>query len=272
MTMRPPIFIGNQERSGASLLRVFVGRHPNIFGGDSFETHWFSDEIMGNWQDPTTRRQVWLREWFGFSESEYSALQQQSTSGTNFFDRLMTFCAVREGRHRWLDKTPNNLYYYDLIQETWPGAKFIHALRDYKDVYASWKERLLDGRQIMSAYDFTKKVRQSYQQFDHLLGKRTTEYMETKYEELVHSPRDVVKAVVEFLDEPWIDGMEEYTGNSIEFYKVKQIIGHESRTSRNLMRPTFTSSVGRWKRDLTPEEIDVIDTELSDLRERLGYA
>lgn len=270
--IKPPVFIGNQSKSGTSLLRVIVGRHPNIFGGDGFETHWFSDEIIGSWKDPTTRRQVWLRQWFEVSEADYATLQNKSTSGTDFFDRLMVFCTQREGKQRWLEKTPDNLFYYDLIRQTWPDAQFIHGLREYKDIYASWKARKTGSLKSLSVYDFVKKVRKSYRNIDHLLGKNTPFYMETKYEELVHNPRSVIKEVMNFLGEPYVDGMENYQGDSEEFERVQQIMGRESNTSRSLKRPIFTSSVDQWKHILDREEVEVIDGELGDLRERLGYS
>ena len=52
-----PIFIGRQSKSGGSLLRTLIGKHNNIFGGDGFETGWFTDDINANWKDDNTLRQ-----------------------------------------------------------------------------------------------------------------------------------------------------------------------------------------------------------------------
>ena len=272
MTLKPPIFIGCLPKSGASLLRTMVGRHPNIFGGDGFETHWFSDEIVGRYQDPTTRRQIWMREWFQVDDAEYGTLQAQATSGVDFFDRFMAFCALRESKGRWLEKTPDNLYHYHAIIQFWPEAQFIHVVREYKDMYASWKGKNTGSLNSLDVHEFVKKVKDSYQQIDHLLGTRTPHYMEAKYEELVTVPKKVVMDAVGFLGEPWIEGMENYGGDSEEFDKVKRIMGRESNTSRSLQRPIFTSSVGQWPQILDAEEVAVIDSELGDLRHRLGYA
>jgi len=270
--MRPPILMGCQSKSGASLLRTIVGRHPDIFGGDGFETHWFSDEIIGSREDPHTRRQKWLREWYEVSEEEYGQLGASSSSGVDFFGRFMESCARREGKQRWLEKTPDNLLHFDLIMEAWPDCQFIHAVREFKDIFASWKTKKLGSLKTLSVKDFVEKVKGSYHQIEHLIGQRTEQYAEVRYEDLVHSPKAVIQDVLSFLKEPYVEGMEDYRGDSREFENVRRIIGRESNTSRSLKKRIFTSSVGQWKEILAAEEVDVIDTELASYRERLGYS
>jgi len=267
-----PIFIGCQSKSGTSLLRTIIGRHPNIFGGDGFETHWFSQEIIGgDWENNQTQRQKWLKDWYEINDQDYHMLKKTSTSGIDFFDRFMTFCTNREGKKRWLEKTPDNLYHYNLINQNWPDVKFIHGVREFKDIYSSWKANKLGSLKTLTVHDFVQKVRHSYQQIEHLLGRTTENYIETKYEDLVNEPRSAILRVLDFVDESYIDGMENYIGDSDEFSKVKEIMGVESNTSRSLQKPIFTSSVGQWSKILTKDEIVTIDESLGDLREKLGY-
>lgn len=268
---KAPIFIGCQSKSGTSLLRTIIGRHPNIFGGDGFETHWFSTDIVGDWENNQTQRQKWLKEWYEVNDDDYQMLKNESISGIDFFSRFMTFCAVREGKKRWLEKTPDNLFYYNLINQHWPDVKFIHGVREFKDIYSSWKANKLGSLKTLTVNDFVKKVTESYQQIDHLLGRTTENYIETKYEDLVNEPRSAILRVLDFLDESVVEGMENYVGDSDEFNKVKEIMGVESNTSRSLQKPIFTSSVGQWHEILTKEEIAIIDDGLGDVREKLGY-
>ena len=66
-----------------------------------------------------------------------SAMQSQVEA---CLDRLMSFLARREGKSRWVEKTPYNAGHIDRILSVWPGAKVLHVVRDPRDVYASMVE------------------------------------------------------------------------------------------------------------------------------------
>jgi hypothetical protein len=101
-----PIFIGRQSKSGGSLLRSLIGGHDNIFGGDGFETGWFTDDISVNWKDDDTIRQKWLREWFEVDLDTFKSIKQGSLSGVDFFNRFMNYCTLRARKNRWIENSP----------------------------------------------------------------------------------------------------------------------------------------------------------------------
>ena len=266
-----PIFMGCLSKSGASLFRTIVGRHPNIFGGDGFETHWFSEEIYASWNDPDTRRQEWLRNWFEVSREEQRAIMKASSDAADYFSRFMDRCADQAKKPRWLEKTPANLLHFDLIRSHWSPFKFIHVVREYKDIYASWTTKNLGTLKETTPEEFVSIVRKSYSQVEHLLGTTTETYCEVKYEDVVLDTRSTLIRVLDFLGEPYVDGMENYQGNSVELEKVKAIMGKDSNTSKSLKKPIFNSSIGQWKTLVTEPAAAFIDEELKEYRERLGY-
>lgn len=250
-----PIFIGGLMKSGTSLLRKLLSRHPNIFGG--LETHWFGPEIYTCWQDSTSTRQVWLREFFDVSADEFEAIKRDANSGVDFFTRFMWFCTRRAGKQRWIEKTPDNILHLKLIWEHWPEAKAIHVIRDYRDTYASWKYH-----KKRSLPEFFNSVHSVMEAAGNLAGKQTASYLEVRYEDLVTDTARVLKKVLGFVDEPWVEGLDQYEGDATDFEKVSRVTGKESPTTIALSRPIFTSSVGQWRSMLTDEEVTMIKQEL----------
>lgn len=55
--------------------------------------------------------------------------------------KLLDGCAVTRGKDLWMEKTPDHVYFIDVIERYVPGAKFIHIVRRGQNVVAS----LLDG-------------------------------------------------------------------------------------------------------------------------------
>jgi len=266
-----PIFLGCQPRGGTSLLRTMLGKHPNIYGGDGFETNWFSDEMRDRWKNNKSRRQNWLQEWYGVSEKELLMIKDKSDSGIDFFNHFMNFCTKREGKSRWIEKTPDNLRHFKLIFEYWPNAKFIHGIRDFRDVYASWKSNNLGSLRNIEVNEFVERVQSSYHQIEHLLGKKKSNYLETKYEDLVIDPKNTITNILNFLNEPFVEGIEFYEGNSEELEKVQKIIKKKSSTSISLTKPIFNSSIGRWEKILSNKEVAIIENELGNISQKLGY-
>ena len=87
MFKNKPIFIGCMPKSGASLLRSLIGNHPNIFGGDGFETNWFADEVKNHWKEsdtvrhkdgaPNCRRTLWKGSETPESKRKYTYLEAE---------------------------------------------------------------------------------------------------------------------------------------------------------------------------------------------------
>jgi len=195
---KSPIFIGGLMKTGTSLLRKLMAGHPNIFGG--LETFWFSEDMLHNWRDAGSKRQQFLRDFFDISESDSEGIRAQSESGIDFFDRCMWFCTQRAAKQRWVEKTPDNILHMGLIREHWPKAHFLHVVRDFRDVFASWKRR------DKSLDEFITKTHEVMGAVGDLAGQRTNWYAEIRYDGLVMNTEQTLKEAIEFVGEPWVEG------------------------------------------------------------------
>jgi len=258
---KPPIFIGGLMKSGTSLLRKLLGNHDNVFGG--LETHWFSPDISENFRDFSSQRQVWLRDFYEVSLEEQQRLAEGASRGSEYFERFMWFCTERAGKQRWVEKTPGNVLHLGLIASAFPRASFLHSVRDYRDVYASWK---VNGKAGIDG--FLTQARAALSAVTDVHG---LPYAEVDYADLVTQPEATLKRVCEFIGEPWDGRLAQYEGDDWDRQKVLAVSGKESPTAVSLAKPIFTQSVQRWREILSDDEARTIERELGHAMLRWGW-
>lgn len=259
-----PIFIGGLMKSGSSLLRKLLCDHPAIFGG--LETHWCSAEFRDGYRDQGSRRQRWLREFYDVDPEQQRRLLDAAGSPYQYLDVFLGWCAHREGKRRWAEKTPDNVLHRTLIAEHWPDALLLHAVRDYRDVFASWKKNrkgTLD--------EFIQHCRCIVEALPDVLGRRTSSYLEVRYEELVTDTSRTLHDVLEFVGEPWVDGLDDYAGDPREHELVLRVSGKDSPTAASLGKPIFKSSVGQYRSVLSAAEVSALEHELEEPMRLWGW-
>lgn len=263
-----PVFIGGLMKSGTSLLRVLLGQHPGLFA--TFETHWFDDAVRERWDDPSSQRMQYLLAFLELSETEHAELcnEKRADPGREFIDIVMEYCRRRAGKPRWIEKTPDNIRHWPLIQRQWPDAKLIHVTREYKDCFASWKARRRD-----SLEKFLAAIECAYEGIEPLLGTATDRYLEVDYNELVSNTESSMRRLLAHIEAPWSPRCTvlDLERTSKERVKVQHVIGRDSLTSVSLTHPIFTDSIGQWREILSAEEAARIQRELAPLYDRIGY-
>ena len=241
-----PVFIGGLMKSGTSLLRKLLSLHPNLFGG--LETHWFTDDFVEHWQDGQSTRQQWLGQFFDVSEQKMENIRERSGSAYDFLDNFMHYCTQRAGKKRWIEKTPDNVFHMDTIRKYWPQAKILIMQRDLRDVYASWKKnKKRNLENFLEVATQFKNIVQSQKDKEHLLT--------VSYFDLVIHTKKVLEEILNFIDEPYIDGLENYQGDNRDYEKVLAVTGKISPTTASLKKPIFTNSIGQWEEILNHQEI-----------------
>lgn len=259
-----PIFIGGLMKSGTSLLRKLLSRHPAIFGG--LETHWFDESFRTAWQERGGKKWEILQTFFSVDSSELDELAERADGPEAFLTVMMEHCAERDGKVRWVEKTPDNILHIERIWEHWPEAKVLHVVRDHRDVYASWKAR--KGKNLD---DFLPAVRGVLDRASDVLWTESDRYLEVRYEQLVSETDAVLERVCTFLGEPYPAALADYEGDDTDYQRVLEATGKISATTESLRKPVFTSSVGQWKELIEPSERETIERELGDPMRRWGF-
>lgn len=162
-----------------------------------------------------------------------------------FFDKLIGNYAEKQGKARWAEKTPENIYFAHNLLKQFPNYLFIHVTRNPLDNVASLINRKFNPFSFEEAVD-----RCRYALFCANMCQNLPRFHEISYERLLKKPRNVIKKLMSFLG-------AEFEERQLEFYKT------EMPASRGYgATPLFNSSVNRWRQDLSPEQVNYIKQEL----------
>ncbi len=258
-----PIFIVGCPRSGTTLIRVILDSHPNICCGP--ETHLIKklklldDKIHSSWS--------WLESY----NVKEQMLNQKIRDILSIFHNNY---AKMKNKKRWAEKTPDNIFYLNFIEKLFPDCQFINIIRDGRDVMCSYKQRW-GYKSIYSAIkNWNKAIDLSFEYQDKFPKDR---YMEIKYEKLVVNPEHEIKKMMRFLGEEWNTDLLEHHKKKHDFwFKKNPKENINLKIEKNPMRhspsrPIFTSSVGKWKKNLNIFEKLLVNILLDKNLKKLGY-
>ena len=247
-----PIFIGGLFKSGTSLLRAMLGQHSSIAAG--LESYWFDLDWDGPRDEKFRDHIDRLRKFYDMDEATIAVLISKSKTTLDFLDRFMMAYTNRIGKKRWAEKTPGNIMYLDRIYNEFPEAKFIHIIRDPKDVFASLRQ--------ISKWDSVQVFVEMWCRFFGTEARLKKElepgpekYTTIRYESLIMDPVHTMCAVVKFLEEEWEDSVAQFSGKNDEYEKVLTVTGIASTTLDRLRKPLGKNRIGIWESTLQEEEI-----------------
>lgn len=163
----------------------------------------------------------------------------------------------------WGDKTPLNTENIFWISKLYPNAKYIHIIRDGRDVINSYLNANFFKGDIYDACEEWEGRVSNAKKF----GKQNTnQYLEIKYENLVISPKKEIIKVCKFLNINFEDDMIDHTKTSTKLGDVTKMKHHAK-----VMKPIDSSSIGKYKKELTKKQIKIIEKRLSNTLKMLGY-
>ena len=273
-----PFFIIGSGRSGNTLLRSILSGNSDIsIPPESYRIpfaikkfHIFNNR---DWEDIVSQVLKEFEDCKEFytweiditdAQKRLENIADSKRTLSNIFDEL--FCTYTEkhspGSKIWGDKTPMNTLYLDWIGTVFPRSKFIHIIRDGRDVASSYLkmeryDTILEAanrwiNSIESAQSFGSKIKENY--------------MEIRYEELVTKPEEIIKDTCDFLDIDYDSKMLDHTK------QVKKLGDTDKEHHSNLSKPISSDSVGKWRNNLSESDQESITKLLHKHLQRLGYA
>jgi hypothetical protein len=267
----PPLFVLGVGRSGTTLLRVMLDRHSRLaIPDESFFITQLADRHRGpvdvdEFADDL-RRLPALREW-GVPVDEVSRrLRPGSTPGEAIAAVYEVYAALR-GKERWGDKTPLYMQHLSLLQRLFPGALYVHLIRDGRDAAVSFLA-LPEGiatrtrAQPRDAADFACLWR-SEVLAARSLGRRVgpERYVEIRYERLVEHPERELRSVCALAGLEFEPGMLEH---------AVDVDVSEKPHQQSLLRP-LTPGLRDWRSELAPGDVQDFEHVAGDLLRELGY-
>ena len=254
------VFVGGCGRSGTTLFKQLLNRHSRCACGPETSLYGLPfniDNIAAPW---------------GIDRAHLEQMQASSVNLIEFADRFAAEFLAQENKDRWVEKTPNNVRVIDRLLTWYPNARFIHVVRDGRDVMCSLrhhpKERVVDGRIVPVQSNNPPEKSATRWLEDTVRGlafKAHPRCLEVRYESLVSNPEQELQRVCGFIEEHFESTMLE--PDATEPDRAGQNMNNAAASSAISAR-----SMGRWRRDLTEHEREVFIDIAGELLIALGYA
>jgi LPS sulfotransferase NodH len=258
-----PFFIVGCGRSGTTLLRTILNAHSEL--AIPLESLFIVDYLAAG--EKLSReemldlllREPEIREW-GLKPRR--ADFEGALTPVQAIDRLHRLYCRMQSKSRWGQKTPRFVRHLDLIALCFPGARFIHVVRDPRAVASSLIRSEVHQSNAWHAAGRWRRDVSAGLLFEE--GHRDA-VLRIHYEHLVTDPAGTLEEIARFLEiEPeagMLDGMSgrrEYS----RFYR---------EIHANLDRPPTAAFVNRWREDLDEMQVEIVESVAGDLMERTGY-
>lgn len=282
----PVPFVVGVARSGTTLLRMMLDAHPQM--AIPPETH-FIPEVVAKCRASKNPREAFFQgvladpRWSDFQldaetfRKRLEAIEPfEIGSGLRAFYELY---AERFHKPRWGDKTPPYIVHMRLIAELLPEARFIHLIRDGRDVMLSVKNLWFGPSSLTDAAErwigWIKSAREQAAQLPN--------YLEVRYEDLLLDTEPTLQKICAFLDLTWEPQMLEYhrgaeerlseMARDMKSSEGKVWASAEQRVDIHAMtkKPPETSRMGRWKTEMSAADREQFENAARPMLEEFGY-
>lgn len=273
-----PLFIGACPRSGTTLLRVMLDNHPDL--AIPHETNfvrplWWRRVHFGDLRDPANRRRVaeWILTDKGLRGgrlrdgriSRRDAIRRVAdappTVGSIVQACLQLYAEVH-GKPRWGDKRPSYSGFIGMLFAMFPNAQYINLVRDPRGAVASQIPMGWDapGVAIPAA---TARWEAAIRRSDHFARRlRPDQFLDLRYEDMVSDPHAALERVCVFA------GLR--AGDAVETMISRRHISLRGSHKR-VAEPITTASVERWREQLQPHQVALVERATAPLLNRFGY-
>jgi hypothetical protein len=284
---KPPApFVIGMTRSGTTLLRLMLDSHPELTIPP--ETHFIPDVIKLFGEGPASPEQVVEvmtsgRRWEDFGldagklRKELEKLRPlvRPEVPVRTFYRLY---AKGQRKGRWGDKTPGYAMKMRRIERILPEARFIHMIRDGRDVALSLERRGADLSMEQIARRWRHRINRTRR-----AAKKVEHYTEVHYEDLVSDTEGKLREICGLIELDYDPAMLRYheraaerleeIARPLEAEDEKRGLSADSRVEAHALtsEPPRADRVGMWRRDMDPADLAVFREHGGELLTELGY-
>lgn len=237
-------FIVGAERSGTSLLQLMLDHHPNLVIEHEFE---YAFKMIDRGKFPPVSNYCdWLESQWLFRETNYIVNRNQS-----FRSLIYSFLEQKTLRNTYTTKKIGAIVHHDFhrIKFLWPNAKYIHIVRDPRDVAPSVVNMGWSGN-VWKAVDRWITAEKLWESIQDNIAPGNT--LTIRYEDLVKTPEDILSKICNFLNMPYNESM----------------LSYHKTTNYDSVNPDFAQ---KWLKNLSDFQIQLIESKVFDMLETRHY-
>lgn len=235
------VFVCGALRSGTSLLHLILDAHPKI--GNPGEFDFLFDGLIEAGEDPQVELYAeFLRKNRIFNTKSLTidtSIMNCSQLIQNLINQLDNPGILSLNIHR----------NFDFAQSYFPDAKFLHLIRDPRDVALSTIRMGWAGNTYYAA-DHWIAAEESWEKL--AINADSINLCELKFENLVSDPKTTLNALCDFLG-------TEYQPEMLHYYKG------------STYGPPDISLIEQWKNLDSPREIELVEFKAKKLIQARGY-
>ena len=274
----PYLFVVGCPRSGTTLLQRMLDHHPQLaVANDSHFIPRAIEDIPVNADPPLTHDLVErVRHYHRFprlnlpDQVVQKAASQAHTYG-EFVSNLYSAYARLHRKPLAGEKTPDYVRHLPLLHHLFPWAKFVHIIRDGRNVALStleWARRDKGPGRFELWQQDPLAVCALWWRWQVTTGRLAGEklgsdrYREVLYEDLVHHPERVLQDLSEFLGLPFASEM-------LNFYVGKTRNDPGISAKKAWLPPT--PGLREWQAQMALHDVELFTALAGDLLDDLGY-
>ncbi len=271
---QPFPFIVARGRSGTTLLRAMFDSHPQMavppeshflvtMGrrrrryeiGTELAVDRFVDDIANHYG---------FRRWGLDGESVRTRLiETGATTYPEAMREVFGMYAERHGKTRYAEKTPMNVIHIPFLARAFPEARFIHLIRDGRDVALSYLDADFGVESVGEAAIYWRRFVRKGRRDGRQLGPR---YREVRYEDLLADPETILRSLCSFVDIPYDPAMMTYHRQAD---RLLETTSHPEHHERIHLPPT--RGLRDWRTQMDGTNLALFEALAGVLLDQSGY-
>jgi hypothetical protein len=271
MVAQAPFFVVGAGRSGTTLLRLILAGHSRLHIPS--ET-WFLRPLVRDFPltgaltqpqferaiETMVRHERWPDMNLPEDELRRQAAALVQPTLTGLIDVVYRHLLDASRKQRLGDKTPHYFAIMPELATLYPGAKFIHLVRDGRDVAISWIDAGWE-RYYEPGFEWSAAMA-------HLSRSRAAcpeHVLEVRYEDLVRQPTEVAQHICAFLGETFEPAMLDWQG------RTALVAPRDLHLHARLRQPLSDDAVAVWRHRLSAVECFAVEACLHRGLVQRGY-
>ncbi|MFP1880291.1 sulfotransferase family protein [Lonsdalea quercina] len=296
--VKAPVLLGGENRSGTTLQSIILDAHPDLVVAPEIDflepldlgPHILEAARLLSANDPRvlgpgteTEDPFWFDGAHFVKQCQRSgvpnddlielvkaAMAERKSDLSRFVDRCYLIEKIGAYRLRkygglfWGQKLQRKIARIDDFARIWPEARFIHIVRDGRDLFASHLKSVPKW-----GYKTPSEMARGWVE---IVSRPVTvapqgRYLEIRYEDLVTSPAEVIKRMTDFIGVEWSDQV-------LAHHEVSHVLFEnpwDHPAAEAAAKAISTSPVGRYQRDLSERQIAEFEAVAGPQLKRLGY-
>ena len=287
-----PFFILANPRSGSSLLRIICESHSNItVPPESGFLEWWYDKYK-DWSvsdsNKISKIEAFCKDLksskkfetynFDFTFFKIKISEEQPINYKELISLIYVSFGIKNGKNVkvWGDKNNYYINKTELLAHLYPKAKYIHLVRDGRDVATSYKAL----KNLKSTSKYVPKLTSEIEKIANEWNANNvnlTSFFKTipsnnvlvlRYEDLIKNLKNESQRITSFLNIPFDEKMlYYYTINKDKCLEPNETLDWKKKT---LEKPDI-SNIGKYKFSLTNEEIEIFESNAKESLKQYNY-